>query len=518
MKHNLTPTPNWHASARVPLDQTAFDVAQLVCARINSNGAWCLTACNPGARKLWPVGDTGGGLPLGEILPAKLAWKLAALLDAAADRGFVQEVLACDPATPSTLRVHAARVTDDRAALTCTPVDAERPVSGSAHAAMAEVTRQLDEAQRIGTLLRAAVEASPVNLTISDARDPDLPLLFVNDAFCQTTGYPREAVIGRNCRFLQGADTDAAAVGRLRAEIRAGRSINVELLNYRADGEPFWNYLNVAPVHDADGVVTAYVGVQHDTTEERRAAETERQRQKLEALGKLAGGVAHEINNLLQPALAFPERIRDALPDSAAEGREWLGLIESHAVQARGIVGDILAFARAERGCVTALEATAHVAEALDFVQGLVPPSLRIERAGALADGRLVGCVMGGDGELKQILANLIANAAHAMNLRGTVTITLAPTAVGNALRLDVADTGAGMSKAVRSRIFEPFNTTKGVGEGSGLGLSIVYGIVQRWGGDIQVDSAPGEGTRFSIVLPLHPEFNPAAVDAAATE
>ena len=504
----------------MPLDTPAFDDAQLVCVRAPGAADWCVGAGDPGVQHLWPLGATGDGQPLEAILPAPAARKLRDLLDSTAPGGFARAQLAAGPgaALSRPMRVQIARVTQDRAVLRFSPIAAERPVPDSAHTAMAEVTRQLGEAQRTGVLLRAAVEASPVNLTISDAREPDMPLIFVNDAFCRTTGYARAEVIGHNCRFLQGADTDPATVDRLRSAIREGRAVSVELLNYRRDGQPFWNYLNVAPVHDTDGQVTAYVGVQHDTTEERRAAETERQRQKLEALGKLAGGVAHEINNLLQPALAFPDLIQDALPADASEEREWLGLIESHALQARGIVGDILAFARAERGRVAALDATEQVTAALDFVQGLVPASVSIQRAGALADGQPVGRFMGADGELKQILANLIGNAAHAMQLKGAVTVTLAPTAVGNALRLDIADTGAGMRAEVRARVFEPFYTTKGVGEGTGLGLSIVYGIVQRWGGEIQVESAPGKGTRFTITLPRLPESPPAAPSAAATE
>jgi signal transduction histidine kinase len=134
---------------------------------------------------------------------------------------------------------------------------------------------------------------------------------------------------------------------------------------------------------------------------------------------------------------------------------------------------------------------------------------VRVVRAGALAEGHPVGRFMGATSELRQILANLIGNAAHAMGLKGAVTVTLAPTAVNNAIRLDVADSGAGMSAEVRARIFEPFYTTKGVGEGTGLGLSIVYGIVQRWGGDIQVESAPGEGTRFQLTFPRLPDAPP---------
>ncbi len=502
----------------MPLDTPTAEDGQLVCTRAADGAGWHITAADPGAQRLWPFEAAGGALPIEAVLPAESGRHLSELIDRTQQGAFARTLIPADGVVDGQMRVQIARPAADRAVLAFSPVAPAAAVTQSAHAAMAEVTRQLGEAQRTGVLLRAAVEASPVNLTISDARQPDMPLIFVNDAFCRTTGYPRAAAIGRNCRFLQGADTDPAAVERLRCAIREGRAISVELLNYRRDGEAFWNYLNVAPVHDSDGNVTAYVGVQHDTTVERRAAETERQRQKLEALGKLAGGVAHEINNLLQPALAFPELILDALPESAQEEREWLGLIESHALQARAIVGDILAFARAERGRVAALDATEHLGAALDFVQGLVPASVRIRRAGALADGRPVGRFLGADGELKQILANLIGNAAHAMGLKGAVTVTLAPTAAGNALRLDVADTGTGMSAEVCARIFEPFYTTKGVGEGTGLGLSIVYGIVQRWGGDIQVDSTPGAGTRFTITLPRLPESPTAALDAASTE
>ena len=504
----------------MPLDASTIEDAQLVCRRQPAAGGWCVAACDAGARSLWQLSDEPPDRRLAAVLPGGLGDGLGDLIERTEAGGFTRSLVEVDAAHDGSaqLRVQIARTADDRAVLAFSPVDDPARTPKRAGAAMAEIARQLDEAQRTGVLLRAAVEASPVNLTISDARQPDMPLIFVNDAFCRTTGYSRAAVIGHNCRFLQGSDTDPDAIARLRGAIRAGRSISVELLNYRRDGQPFWNYLNVAPVHDAEGMVTAYVGVQHDTTEERRAAETERQRQKLEALGKLAGGVAHEINNLLQPALAFPELILDALPESAAEEREWLGLIESHALQARGIVGDILAFARAERGCVAALDATERVGAALDFVQGVLPASVRIRRAGALADGRPIGLFMGADGELKQILANLIGNAAHAMGLKGPVTVTLAPTAAGNALRLDVVDTGTGMSADVCARIFEPFYTTKRVGEGTGLGLSIVYGIVQRWGGDIQVASTPGAGTRFTVVLPLLPGSPQAALDAASTE
>jgi PAS domain S-box-containing protein len=400
--------------------------------------------------------------------------------------------------------------------------DTDAPNAGAhvraASAELEDLAGQLRQARRTERLLRAAVQASPVNLTISDARKPDLPLTFVNEAFCRTTGYAYDEVIGTNCRFLQGPDTDPDAVRRLREAIPAGRAISVELLNYRKSGEPFWNYLNVAPVFDADGTITAYVGVQHDTTAERRAADAERQRQKLEALGRLAGGVAHEINNLLQPALAFPELIADALPQGATEERQWLAMIESHGLQARGIVRDILSFARADTATLRPLAITPAVSAALDFVGGVLAPSIQLVRAGALADGRPLGQVLCEPGELRQVLANLVANAAYAMEMRGTVIVALDRAAGDAAVHLEITDTGPGMPPDVRARVFEPFFTTKGVGEGTGLGLSIVYGIVQRWGGRIELDSAPGAGTRVRIALPRLPDSPAPAAAGPTTE
>ncbi len=350
-------------------------------------------------------------------------------------------------------------------------------------------------------LLRAAIETSPVNVTLADATRPGRPLIYVNPAFCETTGYTPEEVIGRNCRFLQGPDTDAAAVGRLRGALDRAEPIRLTLLNYRRDGTPFWNELSILPVYGSDGRLEAFLGQQVDVTQERLAAERDGQRQRLEALGQLAGGVAHEINNLLQPMLALPALVADALPPGAEDEHEWLTLIQDHARQARGIVRDILAFSRGAEKQAKPAEATALVAGAIAFAQGLIPPAIAITRSGALGTGEPLGAIAVDETQLRQVLTNLLLNASQAQKGHGSVEIGLVST--GEGVRLTVADGGPGMDEAVLARVFEPFFTTKPPGEGTGLGLAVVHGLVTSWGGQTSVESRPGQGTRVTIEVPF---------------
>lgn len=398
--------------------------------------------------------------------------------------------------TPVWLRMSAVPIRDDRGRVV------EWRGSASDCSDLFQAVDDLRSARLLERLLKAAMQASPVNLTIADAREPDMPLLFVNRAFCETTGYAEEEVIGRNCRFLQGAGTDRATVTAMREAIRKGRPYRCEILNYRKDGKTFWNALDLAPVVDPDGSIAAYVGVQLDITADRERREHQQQQQRLEALGRLAGGVAHEINNLLQPALTLPELISDRLPEDAEDERDYLRIIADHARHARSVVADILAFARQKSAAEGPLPIGPTLAAALDFVRGVIPPTITIDRIGfeTIGPEREVVCSATG---LRQVLANLAVNAAHAMEGRGTVTVTVAST--DQDFIVEVADTGVGMPPEVASQIFDPFFTTKRTGEGVGLGLATVYGIVDRWGGTIAVDSAPGAGTTFTICLPLCP-------------
>lgn len=344
--------------------------------------------------------------------------------------------------------------------------------------------------------LAAAVEASHVCVTIADMTAPGAPLSFANQAFLDTTGYAHDEVLGRNCRFLQGPATDPNAVAAMRASIAAGERLRVELLNYRKDGTAFWNALHLSPVFAPDGTVCAYIGIQNDITETRAAREADQHRHKIEALGRMAGGLAHELNNMLQPLLTLPEMVAHALPDDAVEAREDLALMMQSAREARDLVSDMLGYTRAGSAATGPLPARDAVAKAIALIERSLNGAVVVRFVADDAhDLVLAGLSQTG---LQQILTNLALNAADAMGRSGVITITLARSGEGG-VRLEVADTGCGMDDATRARLFEPFFTTKPVGAGAGLGLHVVGDLVRHAGGTIAVESAPGEGARFIL-------------------
>jgi len=272
----------------------------------------------------------------------------------------------------------------------------------------------------------------------------------------------------------------------------------LEILSYRKDGSSFWNAIRIAPVHDADGSIIAFVSILRDVTEERLREAQERQHQKLEALGQLAGGIAHEINNLLQPILTLGNLNlkRADLPSSIHE--DFTDILSS-ARQCRDVVHAVLAFARKESAPSEPVRLDTAVESTLTFAQGVLPPSIQVR--GHINGGSAVAMV--GRTELTQVLMNLLTNAMDAMEGTGLITVTLENGQKDDrSCRLTVCDQGCGMDEPLQQRIFEPFFTTKPQGKGTGLGLSVVHGIVRSWGGSIAVHSAKGQGTRVEIVIP----------------
>jgi PAS domain S-box-containing protein len=155
----------------------------------------------------------------------------------------------------------------------------------------------------------AAVSMTRMPMVVVDPNKEDHPIVFANQAFLEMTGYAREEVIGRNCRFLQGPETDPATRAQVREAVAARRDIATEILNYRKDGSPFWNALFVSPVYNAAGDLVYFFGSQLDITRRRIAEESLRQAQKMEAIGQLTGGIAHDFNNLLQVILGYADSL-----------------------------------------------------------------------------------------------------------------------------------------------------------------------------------------------------------------
>jgi PAS domain S-box-containing protein len=249
------------------------------------------------------------------------------------------------------------------------------------------------------------------------------------------------------------------------------------------------------------------VGLWTDVTDIKRA-EAERRRleaqlqhsQRLEALGTLAGGAAHEINNALVPVVALAKLMAAKFPEDSRERRNLMTMLAG-AERSRDLVKQILAFSRKDEqeDRRESVDIAAVLRDALRLMRATVPTTIRLWDEIAA-----VPPVTGDANQLHQVIVNLVTNAAQAIgDAHGTITLGVRAEADGAALRLWVADTGCGMDEATKARIFEPFFTTKDVGEGTGLGLSVVHGIITEHGGRIEVESERGCGTRFDILLPL---------------
>ncbi len=358
-------------------------------------------------------------------------------------------------------------------------------------------------------LQKRAIDAAGEGITIADATLPDMPLVFVNEAFEALTGYAQHEALGRNCRFLQGADTDRAVVQQLREGVRAGRPVNVEVLNYRKDGTPFWNLLSVTPVRDGDGAITHFVGVQRDVTERRLVGEQLRQSQKMEAIGRLAGGIAHDFNNILTIILGDAELALEDL----AERRDPRGLIEEiiqTGHRAAGLTRQLLAFSRKQVLEPRVVDLNGIVREAERLLHRVIGEDVLL----STALGTDLYPIKVDPVQLEQILINVTVNARDAMPLGGKLILETQNVQLdrthgleggvrpGRYVMLAISDTGQGMDAETKARIFEPFFTTKERGRGTGLGLSTVYGIVQQSGGYVWVYSEVGHGTTLKIYLP----------------
>jgi two-component system cell cycle sensor histidine kinase/response regulator CckA len=233
------------------------------------------------------------------------------------------------------------------------------------------------------------------------------------------------------------------------------------------------------------------------------------QEQKMEALGLLAAGVAHDFNNLVTAILGYTEMLASRIPPES-DLHEDVSLIRKATESAASLTNQLLAFARKQKLEPTRLDLNEVVRNLRRILQRMVGPTIELR---TILDGAL-GPILADASQIEQVILNLAVNARDAMPQGGRLTIetrevctcegsvTRWPGATGSYIALIVTDTGVGMDEETRKRIFEPFFTTKENGKGTGLGLPTIYGIVQQSGGRIHVESRPGEGTTFQIFLP----------------
>ncbi len=373
--------------------------------------------------------------------------------------------------------------------------------------------RRLSSARRAAEidlgLQTQALEAASVGVVVASAIRPDAPLIYANPAFERITGYSQSEILGTNCRFLQGARTDPVVVTAMRDAIAAGEPSSVIVENYRANGTSFWNDLHIAPVRDEKGHLTHFVGVTNDVSERIRLESRVRQARKMDAVGQLAGGIAHDFNNYLMvidAAISVMEREDE--PDIDF----WLKRIAEAGSKSAALTRQLMTFARAQIVRVEVVNLDDIIASLEPLLAGTIDENVSTTIA---VEGTEPSLVLGDRSQLEQVVTNVVLNARDAMPNGGAITIetstkTLTSEDVagqaeakpGPYVMLAISDTGEGIDPAIVGNIFEPFMTTKPPGEGSGLGLATVYGIVTQAGGLISVYSEPGHGTTFKIFFP----------------
>lgn len=358
-----------------------------------------------------------------------------------------------------------------------------------------------------GSVFFAALEMTRMPMILTDPRQTDNPIVFANNAFLDLTGYELSEILGRNCRFLQGAETDPEAIARLRTAVGAREAIALEVLNYRRDGSPFWNAVFIGPVYGPEDELLYFFASQLDVTARREAQEQTAQSQKMEAIGQLTAGLAHDFNNILQIIDGSLERI-DSRRDQPAVLDRFLNAARTAAQRGASLTKQLLAFARRSRLEPKAVEVASLIngfAELLDSTTGS-GCTLQLHLQRRLPSVRVDPVV------LETALLNLVINARDALGGEGEITIAVkkvrideaAPVdlAGGDYVSIEVSDDGPGMSAEIRDRAVEPFFTTKPTGKGTGLGLAMAHGFASQSGGVLEIDSEPGAGTTVRLLLP----------------
>src|SRR3712207_4676581 len=268
-----------------------------------------------------------------------------------------------------------------------------------------------------GSVFFAAIEMTRMPIILTDPNLPDNPIVFANRAFQDLTGYQEEEVLGRNCRFLQGAHTDREAVAELREAVSEHRALSVELLNYKRDGTPFWNACFIAPVFDKDDKLLYFFASQLDVTRRRTSEQAFRQAQKMESIGQLTAGLAHDFNNLLQVVSGNLELALSRTDDESL--RRPLENASRAAERGSKLTKQLLAFARKTRLEAKPTNLNNLIVEFGEMLENSVGPQVEIElNLRPRVPPALVDPV-----HLEMAVLNVLINARDAMPKGGCVTI-----------------------------------------------------------------------------------------------
>jgi len=353
-----------------------------------------------------------------------------------------------------------------------------------------------------------AMDYATDTIVITDTKGT---ITYVNPAFEKITGYTRKEALGENPRVLKSGKQDEAFYRHLWQTISGGKTWTGQFINKKKDGSHYTEEATISPVFSPTGEIVNYVAVKRDITNKISLENQLRQAQKMEAIGTLAGGIAHDFNNILGVIIGRAELSQLDLSKNDPAYQNIIEVVKAGS-RAKDLVKQILAFSRQAKQERRLIQPGIIIKEALKMLRSSLPSTIEIRQNIAAESG----VILADPTQIHQILMNLCTNAYHAMEKTGGVlTVSLAAIefdpsgtdretelAPGKYLQLMVSDTGYGIESHIMERIFDPYFTTKKPGEGTGLGLAVVHGIVNSHGGSILVESEIGKGTTFRVLLP----------------
>ncbi|MBI5688942.1 MAG: PAS domain S-box protein [Verrucomicrobia bacterium] len=383
------------------------------------------------------------------------------------------------------------------------------------------VTARKQAEEQLRKLARA-VDQSPVSIVITDREGK---IEFVNPKFTEVSGYTAEEALGNTPRIQKSGETPLEEYRRLWGTILAGGEWRGEFHNKRKNGSLFWETVSISAMRDPAGAITHFVAVKEDVTEKKQLEARFLRAQRVESIGSLASGIAHDLNNMLTPILMGAALLRKAT--YGPRDQELVQVIDSSTRRAIDVVRQLLGFARGQESSAQPVQLRHLVREMIAIARETFPRNLQFQDRCAPD----LWPVLANATQIHQVLVNLSVNARDAMPQGGTLTfraanvtldehyVAMHPQAtVGRFVRLEVQDTGVGIPEELRERVFESFFTTKGEGQGTGLGLTTVLGIVRDHKGFISFTSEVGRGTTFEIHLPAIPGAASGGDAVAASE
>jgi len=356
-----------------------------------------------------------------------------------------------------------------------------------------------------------AIDAIDVGVSITDARKENHPLVYVNKTLCTMTGYTAEELIGQGVRVLQKDNQHQPEHLKIEAAQAKGEAVQVLFKSTRKDGSSYMDELTLSPIHNSEGELTHYIGINKDVTAKLDIEARLQHSQKIESLGQLSGGVAHDFNNILSVIIGNIEFL--AMDISNAEHCEYLTEADTAAKMGARLTRRLLTFAKQGKLEPVVLSANEYALSALDILRSTIGENIAL--CSKLSSD--LWTIRADPSEIENTIVNLAINARDAMPNGGKIAVSTRNATFseedieegfeivpGDYIQLSVSDTGTGMTDEVKARIFEPFFTTKEQGKGTGLGLASIYGFARQSGGQVHVYSELGHGTVINVYLPRH--------------